>query len=255
MAFGLKFDSWRMSAAEQRGVDAVACGRRVDLGGERRRGAGRGGRAGRGRRRSRVGRAPAATRRTRWATRRTTTAAPAPPTGASEAIMAWICSIRSKATAALISCSLRRWMASAISSSADAAAVRVGGLMLGAVALLEALEDLAALLRRGERLTARLDLGVAAGDLELGLAAVGLDALEPQLLGDESPAASSGAPARRASRAWRTRSAAAPAARQRRARGASGSPRTPRGHGPRRARAARAHARARSGTGSHPRSG
>ena len=70
------------------------------------------------------------------------------PTGASEAIMAWICSIRATATAALMPPSGARWIASAISSSATAARLGVGGLVLGAVALLEALEDLAALLAR-----------------------------------------------------------------------------------------------------------
>ena len=88
--------------AEQRGVDAVARCRGIDLGRERRRGAGRGGRAGRGRRRGRA-RGGLQRRGEGGGRRGRATGVACAPTGASEAIMAWICSIRSKATAALTS--------------------------------------------------------------------------------------------------------------------------------------------------------
>ena len=106
--------------AEERGVDAVACGRRVDLGGERRRGAGRGGRAGRGRRRSRVGRG-LQRRGERGGRRGGRRRRRLRPDGRQRGHHGLDLLDPVEGDSGAHICSRRRWMASAISSSADAA--------------------------------------------------------------------------------------------------------------------------------------
>ena len=242
-------------AAQQRGVDAVARGRGVDLGGERRR----------ARRSAAVVRSwpsarsrswrPAAPRRRRWATRRRRRrlrpdAAPAradhgldlldPVDGDGDA------HVRSPAAVDRRGPS-RRARRSARWASAAWCSARWRSLRRSRTSRRR--------LGCAERLAAGLDLGVAARDRELGAAAVGARRARARAAGRRSSAPSSGAPARRASCAWRDqvgvrpRSTAAP--RTRRVRLAANSSRA----GPRRAREARARARGRSGTGSHPRSG